>query len=72
MHPKYLREFLNKLEFALLRSLKRKGNSIKRGNFPLSHQAERFLTKKFNLSKKMDKTNILDFFGLEKSIIKLQ
>ena len=46
MLPKYMIYFKEELEAELIKSLKRKGNSIKKGKFKITPQVEKFLILK--------------------------
>ena len=70
MHPKYMNEFANQLQFVLIKSLKRKGNCIKRGKFTISSRIEQYLIRKFQVTRRYEISNILDELRLDQIINK--
>ena len=68
MLPKYMIYFKEELEAELIKSLKRKGNSIKKGKFKITPQVEKFLIRKFEVTKKAKHCNILNQLELDQSI----
>ncbi len=70
MYPKFMNEFVNHLQFMLIKSLKRKGRCIKRGKFTVSSQIEQYLIRKFKVTKRFELSNILDELSLDQSICK--
>ena len=70
MTPKYMNEFANELQFMVVRSLKRKGSAIKKGKFTISKHTEKYLTKKYKVSKQMQISSILAEMKLNQRIVK--
>lgn len=70
MIPKYVDEFSNELQFNVIRSLNRKGSVNKKGKLTISKQVERYIGKKYQITKKMQKSNILDKLKLNQRIVK--
>ena len=68
-YPKYFIQFLNELQIKLVRSLKRR-SSIKKGSLTISTQVEKYLIKNYGISNRMQSSNFLDRFKLDKNIIK--
>ena len=68
-YPKYLNEFLNELQIKLIRSLKR-SSSIKKGSMMISNRVENYLIKYFQITNRMQPSNILQILGLDQKIIK--
>ena len=69
LYPKYLGEFVNELQINLARSLKKKGSCIKKGRLTITKQAEKFMIRKFRITKRMKLSDILNKLGLDQNII---
>jgi hypothetical protein len=68
--PLYMKQFLNDLQIQISKSLKRNGSCIKKGSLRISSKVEIFLEKKFKVTKRIQPTNLLIFFGLDQNIVK--
>ena len=68
-YPKYLGEFVSDLQIDLARSLTKSGSCTKKGKFKITQQVEKYLTRKFKITKRMKVTDILDKLELDKNII---
>ena len=62
--PIYMNELINNLQIQLEKSLRRRGSCIKRGNLTISTKVEKYLIKKFKITKRMQLSNILNILGL--------
>ena len=60
MIPKYMIEFANELQFMVVRSLKRKGSSVKKGKFSVSLKVEKYILK--NYLSWLSKLNSMPFY----------
>ena len=69
MIPKYMNEFVNELQYMIIKSLKRKGSIFKKGKFTISKQVESYIIKKFKVTKRMQLSNILYELNLNQSIV---
>ena len=69
MIPKYMNEFVNELQYTIIKSLKRKGSIFKKGKFTISKQVESYIIKKFKVTKRMQLSNILYELNLNQSIV---
>ena len=68
--PIYMNEFINNLQIQLVKSLRRRGSCIKRGKLTISTKVEKYLIKKFKITKRMQLSNILSILGLYQNIVK--
>ena len=69
MIPKYMNEFVNELQYTIIKSLKRKGSIFKKCKFTISKQVESYIIKKFKVTKRMQLSNILYELNLNQSIV---
>jgi len=60
--------FSEQLQIQLIKSLKRKGNSIKRGKIKIPPKIEAYLVKKFDLTQNLEFSNFLNDLDLDQSI----
>ena len=70
VQPKYMTDFIIQLQALLVKSLKRKGSSIKRGKITITPTVEKYLVKKFDLSRRLENSNLLNTLGFDQSICK--
>ena len=70
MIPKYMIEFANELQFMVVRSLKRKGSSIKKGKFSVSLKVENYIMKNYKITKRLQLSSILNDLKINQSLIK--
>jgi len=68
MIPKYIDYFSEQLQISLIKALKRKGNSIKRGKIRIPPQVEAYLIRKLRVTQHLEKTNVLNDLELDQSI----
>jgi len=54
----------------VVKSLKRKGSAIKKGKFTISKQTEKYLTKKYKVTKQMQISSIFAEMKLNQSKVK--
>jgi hypothetical protein len=69
-NPIYMNEFIDNLQIQLIKSLRRRGSCIKRGKLIISTKVENYLIKKFNITKRMQLSNILNILRLDQNIVK--
>ena len=60
-----MNEFIDNLQIQLIKSLRRRGSCIKRGKLIISTKVENYLIKKFNITKRMQLSNILNILGFD-------
>jgi len=70
MIPKYMIEFANELQFMVVRSLKRKGSSVKKGKFSVSLKVENYIMKNYKITKRLQLSSILNDLKINQSLIK--
>ena len=69
-YPIFLNQFINDLQIQICKSLKRKGNCIKRGKLLVSEEVEEYLIANFEITKRMQLTNILNYLEIDQNILK--
>jgi len=69
-YPNYLKEFVNELQIKISSSLKSSGCCTKKGNFTITQQVEKYLIRKFKISKRMKQSDILTKLGLDQNVLK--
>jgi len=69
-YPNYLSNFVKQLQINLAFELKRTGKSTRKGHFGITNQIEKYLIRKYKISKRMKNTDILVKFGLDQNVIR--
>jgi len=69
MIPKYMIEFANELQFMVVRSLKRKGSSVKKGKFSVSLKVENYIMKNYKNPKRLQLSSILNDLKINQSLM---
>ena len=70
-YPVFLEQFRIDLQIQLAKALKRAdGSCIKKGKLSISTKVEMFLQKKFQITKRLQLSRILDVLKLDQNIVK--
>ena len=69
-YPKYLNDFVLKLQIDLANAAKRAGSCLQNGRIMISNQIAKYLIRKFKISRRMKKIDMFGFFDLDKEIKK--
>jgi hypothetical protein len=70
-YPLYIEQFRNDLQIMLVKALKTAiGSCIKRGKLTISPKVEKYLQNRFHITKRLQKSNILDILDLDQKIVK--
>jgi len=69
-YPKYLQEFVNEFQIKLSSSLKSSGCCSKKGHFTISKQCEKYLIRKFKITKRLKQSDILNELGIDQNVVK--
>ena len=69
-YPKYLSDFLNRLQINLAFELKKTGKSTREGHISITNQIEKYLIRKYKITKRMKNSDILVKFGFDQNVIR--
>jgi hypothetical protein len=69
-YPKYLSDFVKQLQINLAFELKKTGKSTRKGHISITNQIEKYLIRKYKISKRMKNSDILVKFGLDQNVIR--